>query len=113
METRPHPTHARHTRLVMLVLFAIAATSWMAGYYAQESLDDRFLVNASGLVYMTAFALLMACMMARDRLCRCPQCKRWLRSRGRASTGGTRIFSCTACGIDWDAKVQVSGAGEA
>lgn len=112
MDSRPHPTHARSTRLIMLVLFAIAATSWMAGYYAQESLNDRFLVKVSVLVFMTAGALLLASGTARDKLCRCPQCKRWLRSRGQASERGTRIFTCVACRIDWDANVQVIGAGE-
>lgn len=112
MERRTHPTHARSTRLTMLVLLAITAASWMAAYYAQESLQDQALVNVSVPVTMAAGALLMACGVARDLLCRCPQCRRWLRSRGRASTGGTRVFTCTACGIDWDAKVQVSSAGE-
>ena len=98
MERRTHPTHARSTRLIMLVLLAITAASWMAAYCAQESLQDQALVNVFVPATMGAGALLMACAVARDLLCRCPQCRRWLRSRGRASTGGTRVFTCTACG---------------
>lgn len=112
MSSRPHPTHARYTRLLMAASLAVAAVSWIAGYYAQESLGNQFLVRVFVLVFMASGASLMFFMVARDILSRCPECRSWLRSRGRISEGGTRIFTCAKCGIDWDAKVQASGAGE-
>jgi uncharacterized membrane protein YfcA len=103
---------AAQRRRLMAVFFSIAAVSFIAGYYAQESLNDRFLVNVFVLLFMASGASLMFSMVARDKLSRCPECKRWLRSSGQASKGGTRIFTCVKCGINWDTKVQASGAGE-
>lgn len=112
MNSQPHPTHARYTRLFMTVVFTIAVISWIAGYYAQESLKDQFLVNVFVSTFMIASALLMLAMLAIDKFSRCPECKGWLRSRGVVSEGGTRIFTCINCEINWDAKIKVSGAGE-
>jgi hypothetical protein len=99
-------------RFVLAASFVVAAFSGIAGYYAQETLRDQFLVNAFVVVFMVSGASLMFFIATRDKLARCPECKSWLRSKGRVSEGGTRIFTCVRCGIDWDAKVQVSGAGE-
>ena len=112
MTSQPHPTHARYTRLVMVLFFAIAAISWIAAYYAQESLRDQFLVNVSILIFMISGTSLLLTLFARDQLARCPECKHWLRSRGEISKGGTRIVTCVRCGINWDTKVKVSDAGE-
>lgn len=112
VDRQPHPTHARFTRSLIAALFAMAAITWIAGYHAQESMEDQFLVNALVLIFMISGGCLMLAMVARDKLSRCPRCKCWLRSKGQASEGGTRIFACVRCGIDWDARVPVSGAGE-
>jgi len=112
MSIRPHPTHARRSRFLMSASFVVAVLSWIAGYYAQETLRDQFLVSAFVVVFMFSGASLMFFIATRDKLSRCPECKSWLKSRGRVSDGGTRIFTCVKCGIDWDAKVQGSSAGE-
>ena len=112
MSIRPHPNHARRSRFLTSASFVIAALSLITGYYAQETLRDQFWVNASVVVFMVSGASLMLFVATRDMFSRCPECKSWLRSKGRVSEGGTRIFTCVRCGIDWDAKVQVSGAGE-
>jgi hypothetical protein len=96
----------------MSVFFSIAAVSFIAGYYAQESLNDPLLVNVFVLIFMISGAALMFSLVARDKFSRCPECRRWLRSSDQASKIGTRIFTCVKCGTNWDTKVQASGAGE-
>lgn len=112
MSTRPHPTHARRSRLLMSASLVVAVLSLLAGYYAQVTLRDQLMVNAFVAVFMFSGASLMLFMTMRDKVARCPECKSWLWSKGRVSEGGTRILTCAKCRIDWDTEVQVIGAGE-
>lgn len=95
----------------MAASFVVAAVSWVAGYYAQESLRNQLLVEVFVIVFMVSGSSLMFFGAVRDKISRCPKCKSWLRSKGRVSERGTRIFTCGKCGVDWDSMVQEVGAG--
>jgi hypothetical protein len=98
--------------LLAAALFAIAVVSWVVGYYAQESLKDQRLVDIFICTFTISGGLLILVLFARDMISRCPQCGRWLRSRGGVSEDGTRTFSCIACDTNWDTELQASGSGE-
>ncbi len=96
----------------MIAALLVAAAAWIAGYYAQELLGDDHWVTLCVVIFMIAGTSLMCLFSVRDKLTRCPECSAWLRSKGRVTDRGTKIFGCVRCGVDWDSGVQEVGAGE-
>lgn len=112
MKTEIHPTHTKTTRFVMIALILLAGIAFTIGFYYQEKVDDQFLVDVFVAIYMFLGLLLMLVFVARAHICRCPECKSWLRNKGKLGVGDNRLFICKKCNVCWDSQVRMYYGGE-
>lgn len=70
MEVMIHPTHARTTRIAMIIAVGIALVALAATFYVADETGV-----GAGMLGFVAFLLVF---ISRAYVCRCPQCKPWL-----------------------------------
>lgn len=78
MEVMIHPTHARTTRIAMIIAVGIALVALAATFYVADETDQSsadLLCVGTGMLGFVAFLLVF---ISRAYVCRCPQCKPWL-----------------------------------
>lgn len=107
MTPRIHPTHAKTTRNVMLVLLGCAAIAFWAAFYFNDhdgsSTQSAMLVGS----FMGLLAAVMLVGIARAFVCKCPQCLVWLTTRAKPTAElNTRVFICRHCNTAWDSTLR-------
>ena len=109
MKRLPHPTHAKSTRTLALLLLAaslimLVCTSLLSDR-SGTSLRDLLLVSATILLG----TLSLATFILRAFVCRCASCGRLLTTQEKVDTDEvSRRFVCSHCGVVWDSQVKLT-----
>lgn len=102
METiKKHPTHFKVSSLAGGLFLVLAIVSFGIGIYLQQ----KGQIEAShkfALSFLINTAVLITWLIFRMRLCKCPNCKKWLSTLAPGDTFKSRKFICKKCNIVWD-----------
>ena len=103
-----HPTHARTTRVAMIVCLAITVVALVAAFFVDFAASQILLAVA-----MVAFIIFMLLAFLRAQVCRCPQCGAWLFRQVNVDTDThPRWFICKHCKVIWNSRVVLAIGGD-
>jgi len=112
MKREVHPSHAKITKLALIIIALVVFTSWGLGFYVQEKLSNQQLVNILVLICIGFFAIFLLIFVLRAYICKCPVCKTWLFKQEKVEDGESRKFICHSCNTIWDSKVKLIIGGD-
>lgn len=108
MINRSHPSHAKTTRVAMLVLALISVAPFVAAFYAARVLNDSNLETIFSILFMVVLASIMLIGALQDYISKCTECKSWIvRQEKTYSDEKTIKFVCSKCGIIWDSGMEI------
>jgi transposase-like protein len=104
MIQKTHQSHAKTTRVLIVLFFLVALIPFSASFYAAKVLNNQHLVDIFVLSFMVLFAFTMLVAILRTVTCQCPACKSWLFTKQKDETVK---FVCKKCNVVWDSKIPV------
>ncbi|HNL76925.1 MAG TPA: hypothetical protein PKL33_05585 [Accumulibacter sp.] len=113
MEVRPHPTHARTTKNIMIGFGIIAVLGWaIAMVIGRHGQNPEIVTRIIFVVVTSGFGIFLLAPI-RAYLLICPSCKKLLTKQLPVNiTTETRKFCCQRCNVIWDSKVQYEFGGD-
>jgi hypothetical protein len=96
-----HPTHLKITGYVGGILLLGALGSFGFGIYLQQN-NQVELSHTFAISFLITTALLIAWLVFRMKLCKCPSCGKWLHKQAHEDKRKPRKFICHKCDIVWE-----------
>ena len=93
MKQKVHPTHARVTRIALWVIGVSIVIEFVLGIFLINKYGRYGLLEDVSSIFFIGFIFLfLVVFFLSARLCKCPECKKWLTKQGKYSERETRKF---------------------
>ena len=86
---------------VSIVIEFVLSTFLVNKYGRYGLLEDVSAISFIGLIFLFLVIFILSA-----RLCKCPECKKWLTKQSKYSEGETRKYICKHCAVVWDSSVK-------